>query len=192
MRRFFIPGFAPVYIIGGASFVGALLFLQPPEWLHGIFVDRWSLRYLVVATFVHGGVLHALLNVMALFFVGGQLLLPVLRLRHWLLLFGGGALAGHLANNIFTNTPAIGISAAVFAMLGCAIFPFGKMPVRFMLLHDVLRLPPFRLSSVAYFLIMLDILGVILGWGLFAHTAHLAGITLGAAYGYLHFHRRLL
>ncbi|MGI9337190.1 MAG: rhomboid family intramembrane serine protease [Gammaproteobacteria bacterium] len=192
MRRFFIPGFAPVYVIGGASFAGALLFSHPPEWLVDLFGSRWSPQYFLLATFMHAGFLHALLNVAALFFIGGQLLLPLLGMRRWLLLFGGGALAGHLANNLFSDSPAVGISAAVLAMLGCAVFPFGKMPVRFMLLHDILRLPPFRLSSVAAFFVMLDIIGVISGWHFFAHTAHLAGFALGAAFGYFHFPRRLL
>lgn len=192
MRQFFIPGFAPVYVIGGASFVGALLFSHPPEWLFAMLQSRWSPQYFVLATFMHAGFLHAIINIAALFFIGGQLLLPVLTMRRWLVLFVGGALAGHLANNLFSDIPAVGISAAVLAMLGCAIFPFGQMPVRFLLLHDILRLPPFRLSSVAGFFVALDIVGVIFNWHFFAHTAHLAGFIFGATYGYLRFRRRLL
>lgn len=191
MRRFFIPGFAPVYAIGGASFVGALLLSNSPGWVIDVLQSRWSPQYFVLATFMHAGFLHALLNVAALFFIGGQLLLPTLAMRRWLWLFGGGALAGHLANNIFGDAPAVGISAAVLAMLGCAIFPFGRMPVKFVLLHDILRLPPFRLSSVAGFLVMLDITGIIFGWQLFAHLAHLGGFAFGITFGYLHFRRRL-
>ena len=129
MRRFFIPGFAPVYIIGGASFAGALLLQYPPDWIYALLHNHWSPQYLLLATFMHAGFWHALLNSAALFFIGGQMLLPLLSTGQWLWLFGGGALAGHLANNLFGNTPAVGISAAVLAMLGCAIFPFGKMPV---------------------------------------------------------------
>ena len=105
-------------------------------------------------------------------FLSAGLLLPLLSTGQWLWLFGGGALAGHLANNLFGNTPAVGISAAVLAMLGCAIFPFGKMPVKLLLIHDILRLPPFRLSSVAAFFVALDIIGIIFNWHFFAHKAH--------------------
>ena len=192
MRRFFIPGFAPVYIVGGASFAGALLLQYPPDWIYALLHNRWSPQYLLLATFMHAGFWHALLNSAALFFIGGQMLLPLLSTRQWLWLFGGGALAGHLANNLFGNTPAVGISAAVLAMLGCAIFPFGKMPVKLLLIHDILRLPPFRLSSVAAFFVALDIIGIIFNWHFFAHSAHLAGFAFGALYGYLHFRRRLL
>ena len=190
MRRFFIPGFEPVYIIGALSFAGALLLQYPPEWLGAMLKSRWSPQYLLLATFMHAGLWHALLNTAGLFFIGGQMLLPHLGARRWTLLFAAGALAGHLANNILGGAPAVGISAAVLSMLGCAIFPYGSMPVKLLLIHDILRLPPFRLSSVAGFVVALDIAGILLGWSFFAHWAHLAGFATGAAYGYLKFRRR--
>lgn len=105
-------------------------------------------------------------------------------------MFALGAIAGHLANNIFGGAPAIGISAAVLAMLGCALHPFGRLPVKLLLIHDILRLPPFRLSSVAGFIVALDVAGILFGWGFFAHWAHLAGFASGWLYGRFRFHYR--
>ena len=77
--------------------------------------------------------------------------------------------AGTLLNNFLSDAPAIGISAAVLGMLSCALYPYGRAPMKFLFIHDVLRLPPFPLYGVAAFIVMLDIAGVLLGWGYFAH-----------------------
>ena len=75
-------------------------------------------------------------------------------------------------------------------MLSCALYPYGRAPMKFLFIHDVLRLPPFPLYGVAAFIVMLDIAGVLLGWGYFAHWAHLGGFAAGGVVGWLIFRRR--
>ena len=86
---------------------------------------------------------------------------------------------GNFAQQFFERRPRIGISAAVLGMLSCALYPYGRAPMKFLFIHDVLRLPPFPLYGVAAFIVMLDIAGVLLGWGYFAHWAHLGGFAAG-------------
>ena len=190
MRRIFSPSwiddarrFWPLWAIGAASFVGALTHsFGDPETLFWILGDRASLRYFLFAPFLHGGLLHFLLNFFALRFLG-EALIRVVGNARFLALFVAGAVAANLANNGFGDAPAIGISGAIFAILGVSIYPFGQTPVKLLVISDILRLPPFRLQTLALVLAAIDIAGVIFDWGFFAHWGHLGGLAAGLFIG---------
>ena len=186
-----IRGYWPVYSLAALSLLGAaaMAFL-PRRLLLAIFDEQWSVAYLLVSPFLHDGLLHAVLNIFMLHFIGGQLMLPLLGARRFLLLFAAAALAGGVINNLFSPVPAIGISAAVLAMLSCAVYPYGRLPMKLLLIHDMLRLRPFPLWTVVAFVVCLDIMGIIFGWRVFAHWAHLAGVATGAVGGWIFFGRR--
>lgn len=180
----FIPGYWPIYLLGAAS-LGGTLFLPfaSDAALHFIFADQWSLQYLLLSPFIHSGAAHLLLNVMALHFIGGQMLLPLLGARRFLWLFAVAALAGVVVNNALGAAPAAGISAAVLGILACALHRFAHLPMRLLLIHDLLRLRPFPLWKVAVFLVCLDIAGIVFDWHFFAHWAHLGGFVGGGVFG---------
>lgn len=190
LQSFFIPGYRAVYLISAASIAGTLIFAAENEWLYRLLFDRWTLQYLLLSPFMHAGLMHMILNIMGLHFIGGQMLLRLIGEKWFLLLFAASALAGTLLNNFLSDAPAIGISAAVLGMLSCALYPYGRAPMKFLFIHDVLRLPPFPLYGVAAFIVMLDIAGVLLGWGFFAHWAHLGGFAAGGIVGWFIFRRR--
>ena len=175
--------FWPLWAIGAASFVGALTHsFGDRETLFWILGDRASLRYFLFAPFLHGGLLHFLLNFFALRFLG-EALIRVVGNARFLALFVAGAVAANLANNGFGDAPAVGISGAIFAILGVSIYPFGQTPVKLLVISDILRLPPFRLQTLALVLAAIDIAGVIFDWGFFAHWGHLGGLAAGLFIG---------
>lgn len=164
--------------------------LADNEQILHIFHDRWTLRYFLASPFVHAGAAHLLLNVMALHYIGGMMLLPLIGARRFILLFVGAALVATAVNNLMTPAPAIGISAAVMALLSCSLYRYADAPMKLLLLHDLLRLPPFRLRHLAAFIVALDVLGVVFGWHFFAHWAHLTGFAVGLAAGQFFFRAR--
>lgn len=186
-----IPGYAPIYAIAAASIAGTLFFaFAPSPVLAALFANSWSPLYLIAAPFIHAGVGHVLLNILGLHFIGGQMLLPQLGQRRFVVLFGLAALAGGVVNNLLGAAPAVGISATVLAMLSCSLYRWGRTPMKLLLIHDLLRLRPFPLWKVAAFVVALDVAGIIFGWRLFAHWAHLAGFATGGIFGWAVFIRR--
>jgi len=185
-----IPGYWPVYTLAALSIIGAVAMqFLPVRTLVALFDNRWSLAYLLFAPFLHGGLFHVFLNILMLHYIGGQLLLPILGARRFLIVFTVSALAGELINNLVSTVPAIGISAGVLGMLACSVYPYGRLPMKLLLIHDILRLRPFPLWTVAAFVVFLDILGLVFSWGFFAHGAHLAGFAAGAGCGWWFFKR---
>ena len=192
LHRFFHPGYAPVYVPAVLSLAGALFYTYGDRLtLLEILSDRWSPHYLFASPFIHGGLLHCLFNVMVLHYIGGGMLLPLVGKRFFIALLVMGVVGGTLANNLLSNTPAIGISSGLMALLGCAVFPYGRAPMKLLLIHDILRLPPFQFRYLIAFVVLLDILGILFGWHFFAHWAHLGGFAVGIAAGYRRFGNRL-
>lgn len=186
--RFFHANYSPIYVPAVLSFAGTLFYLYADRLqLIALLADRWSLHYLIATPFIHAGAAHFIFNVMALHYVGGQMLLPLMGRRHFIALLAIGAIVGNLLNNILSPTPAIGISSAIMALLACALYPYGKVPMKFLFIHDILRLPPFQFRHIAAFIVALDICGIIFNWHFFAHFAHLGGFVSGAVFGYFRF-----
>ena len=181
-----------VYIIIAASVLGTLLFLSAAA-RNFILAEQYTSQYLLVSPFMHAGFTHLFLNIMGLHYIGGRMLLPFIGNRRFCWLFALSAFGATMINNLFAAAPAVGISAAVLGMLSCALYPLGRMPVKLLLIHDLFRLRPFALWKVAAFAVLLDVCGIIFGWGFFAHWAHLAGFAIGGIFGYVIFrlpHRR--
>lgn len=191
--NFLSPNYAPVYVPLALSLAGLLFYmLGEPRQLHFLLQERWSLRYFITAPFIHAGGAHFLFNAMALHYLGGLLLLPLLGKKHFIALLVCAALCGSLINNLFSNAPAIGLSGAIMGILSCGLYAYGKAPMRLLFIHDVLRLPPFQYRYIAAFVVLLDIAGIIFGWGFFAHWGHLGGFAAGLLFGYLRFVLRVL
>ena len=103
LQRFFIPGYRAVYIISAASIAGTLIFAAGNEWLYRLLTDRWTLQYLLLSPFMHAGLMHMILNIMGLHFIGGQMLLRLIGEKWFLLLFAASTFAGTLLNNFLSD-----------------------------------------------------------------------------------------
>lgn len=190
-RNFFHIDYAPIFVPAILSLIGTLFFLGAERAeLIVLLSDRWSLHYLLATPFMHAGFLHCLLNMMALHYLGGGMLLPLLGRRRFTVLLVLGALFGHVLNNLMSPVPAIGFSAAIMAVVACGLYPYSRAGMKLLLIHDLFRLPPFQYRYIVAFIVLLDIVGIIFGWHFFAHWAHLGGFATGLAGGYLVFRRR--
>ena len=178
----------PIHLVAALSGAGWVLCQVAPEARDGILASRWSPEYWLLAPLLHDQLWHLLLNALALFFLG-EPLARLLSARRFLALVAGGAAAANLANNIFADFPAIGISGAVFAILACLLYPHGRAPMKFVGIHDLLRLRPFPLWKIAAGLLLLDLAGAAFNWGLFAHWGHLGGFAAGMGMGWIFFRR---
>ncbi len=190
LTRYFIPNHWPIYAIGGAS-VAFTLFSR--ELAPFIFTENmWSPVYLLGSPFIHAGAGHLLFNVLALHYIGGMLLLPLLGTRRFLALFFLAAIVAGAANNIISGIPAVGISAAVLAMFSCALYRYAYTPMKLLFIHDLFRLRPFAMWKLGAFIVGLDVAGIVFGWGFFAHWAHLTGFAVGGVFGWFALARRRL
>ncbi|XP_032814236.1 presenilin-associated rhomboid-like protein, mitochondrial [Petromyzon marinus] len=77
-------------------------------------------------------------------------------------------------------TPSLGASGAIMAVLAavCTQFPDSKLAIIF------LPMIPFTASSALMGIMALDTTGLILGWKLFDHAAHLGGALFGILYAW--------
>ena len=190
LTRYFIPNHWPIYAIGGAS-VAFTLFSR--ELAPFIFTENmWSPVYLLGSPFIHAGAGHLLFNVLALHYIGGMLLLPLLGTRRFLALFFLAAIVAGAANNIISGAYAAGISAAVLAMFSCALYRYAYTPMKLLFIHDLFRLRPFAMWKLGAFIVGLDVAGIVFGWGFFAHWAHLTGFAVGGVFGWFALTRRRL
>ena len=120
---------------------------------------------LLTAAFLHGGVLHLLLNMYAVYLFGPQLESAFGRAR-FLVLYVVSALGGSAASYTFSSplTPSLGASGAVFGLLGASLVVSRKLG---------------RDASFLYVL-----LAVNLAFGFVAANidwkAHLGGLAAGA------------
>lgn len=84
------------------------------------FMDLGQWWRLVSATFLHGGKLHILFNMYALF-VLGRILEGTYGRMGFIGLYGISGLLGSLASYQFTAMPSVGASGAIFGLIGAAI-----------------------------------------------------------------------
>ena len=183
-----------IFVVSVASFIGWLCYLGAgvDRSLGGavnwILSDRGAWQYFLFAPLLHGGFLHVLFNTMVWRFLG-HLLLRVIRPGHLAGVFALGWVSASAVNTLMTPHPAIGISGAVFAVVGLALFPFGQLPVRLLLIHDLFRLQPFRLRNVVLVLMSIDIAAIAFDFQFFAHWAHLGGLLCGVGCGIILYRR---
>jgi membrane associated rhomboid family serine protease len=128
---------------------------------------------LLTAAFLHGGVLHLLLNMYGLWLLGG-VLEPALGRGRFLLLYVVSAVAGSAASYAFNPPPqySVGASGAIFGLFGAMVLVGRRLNVNISALLVVLGI------NLAY-----GFLAVGIDWR--AHLGGLAaGVVLGAAYAY--------
>ncbi len=121
-------------IVLGPRFGEALVFawglipLRITAVLHGIVPPLPALLTLATSLFLHGGIVHLLLNMVFLAWVGRYVEWVVGR---WgmLLLFVGGGIAGGLlqiASDLASPAPVVGASGAIAAIFGAYAVLFGR------------------------------------------------------------------
>jgi len=130
--------------------------------------------------FLHGSLGHVLMNMLGLFFFGGDLEAELGLKRFLRLYFGCGIVAGvgWMLISGGSGATCIGASGAVFGVVGAfaALFPRREVMLIF---------PPVAMSASTLALVFGAISLVLLvgGSGEVAHAAHLAGGLAGYAYG---------
>ena len=85
------------------------------------------------------------------------------------------SLTSHIYKSFYRNyTPSLGASGAIFGVVGgCAHFPELKVSLIFLPIHSV------PISQALPAMMGIDALGLLLGWKVFDHAAHLGGSLFG-------------
>jgi membrane associated rhomboid family serine protease len=154
------------------SFLGltpALLLQQP-----------WTI---ISSVFVHGGFLHIIFNMIALYFLGSFLLRAVGE-KSFLAVFFLGGLAGNLlfilyANLVDLNLIGVGASGAIFALAGALVVMVPR--ARVLIFPIPIPMPLWVAILIFFFISFLP--GI-------AWQAHLGGLLLGVIAGLLFRRRR--
>ena len=150
-----------------------LLGLQPASFL----ARPWTL---VTNLFVHAGIWHILANMITLYFFG-SFLSRLIGVKKFLIVYFGGGILGNILYLLLAPSPfsiAIGASGAIFALAGVLVV---MMPNLRVLVYFIVPLPLWVVVLV-FFVLWSFIPSV-------AWQAHLGGLILGLAAGYL-FRRR--
>jgi len=128
---------------------------------------------LVTASFVHGGVLHLLVNGYALSMIGPAVEHLYGPVRFGVVFVGGGAI-GYVASTLFVRQPSLGASAGIFALLGVLL--------GFALRARRLLVPAARTALIRE---LLTVAAINVGFGLIApyvdNAAHVGGLIGGLA-----------
>ncbi len=182
---------APVTVLlAGACVVGYVLEVLLLSGVRGIDLSGWALsgraladgRWWTVVThlFLHANLLHLLVNVLALWFIGPAVEMMLGRARYLVLYFLSG-IAGGLLQTAFAQPTAelIGASGAVCGVLLSFTTAHPEMPLR----------------ALLFFILPVSMKARTLGWGIIivsllcallrivpqiGHLAHLGGAVTGA------------
>lgn len=171
-----------------AIFALQMLALRGPD---GLLFSDWALSgealregrwwTLVTHLFVHGNLLHLVVNVVALWFIGPEVERMLGRVRFLVLYFVSGV-AGGLLQTAFSS-PTSGLVGSSGAVCG-------------VLLSFTTAYPELRLRALLFFILPVNMKAKTLGWGLIVvslamavlgilpqigHLAHLGGALAGAA-----------
>ncbi len=153
--------------------------------LNDLFTLRWSPIYLILSPFVHGGLTHLLFNCLAFYYIGLGMLRPLIGNKRLIIIFFCAIIVAHIANNLMSDSYAIGISGGVMGIIAASLYRYGNAPMKLLLIHDIFPfLPYIRFRNIVVFFVGLDICGIIFKWHFFAHWAHLGGFACGLAIGY--------
>ncbi|MFH0829840.1 MAG: rhomboid family intramembrane serine protease [Candidatus Aenigmatarchaeota archaeon] len=139
--------------------------------------------------FLHAGADHLLLNMIAMFFFG-KVVEEELGSRKFALIFVTSALAGDgaiMLSNLFgimpANVPTIGMSAAIFGLMGAAML---AKPME-IVMHPYVIPMPLLLVAAVYVLYNVASFVAVMATGSgtdIAYPAHLGGIITGAYFGF--------
>lgn len=157
---------------------------------HGALISGWALSgtalaegrwwTLVTHLFVHGSLLHLLVNVLALWFIGPEVEFMLGRVRYVVLYVLSG-IAGGLLQTAFSQPASelIGSSGAVCGVLLSFTTAYPEMPLR-ALLFFILPVS-MKAKTLGRSLIAVSLIGAVTGvlpW--IGHLAHLGGALAGA------------
>lgn len=139
---------------------------------------------LVIAIFLHGGIIHLLLNMLMLL-IFGSLLTHRMSAVDFVVLYITAGVSGFLfhANlDPLSFVPVIGASGAVFGVLGAYGLLFPKDRIRGLWFFVL----PFNLSAREFTLVLLsvEILLLLLDNSRISHAAHIGGFLAGTSYAF--------
>jgi hypothetical protein len=136
----------------------------------------------VTYQFMHGGLLHLVVNLWAIYVFGNEVELALGR-RSFLTLYLGSGIIGGIVQTLAAfafrgefAVPVVGASAAAFGLAAAFALLF---PDRLLLLFFVI---PIRAKYLLVFSGVLAIYGLISRAGNIAHAAHLGGMIAGIVY----------
>jgi|GEM_PF-677300 len=136
---------------------------------------------LITSIFIHGGPVHLIFNMIALFFFG-RALEEDMPMNKFLVIFLLGGILGNIACLFFypMNEIVVGASAAIFAIMGVAMI---KKPFELIFFPAVVPIP---LLLVGILYTLYSIIGFFFGEGdpNVAHVGHLAGLAVGVIWGF--------
>jgi rhomboid protease GluP len=165
--------FAMTWIAGGPDDIAVVLAFGAN---YGPLVKDGDIWRLVTSVFLHGGVLHLLLNGYALYFLGRNL---EAFYGPWALFvfFLGSGVAGALASAVFSSNISVGASGGIFGLLGASlVFAFKHrviLPRRVTTVMGTALIPWVVLNLVSgYFVPVVDM------------NAHWGGLIAGALLGF--------
>jgi len=146
-----------------------------PAWLSQ---QPWTI---ISSMFVHGGILHILFNMMALYFLG-SFLIRAAGEKSFLAVFLLGGLAGNLFFILLANpfSTGVGASGGIFALAGALAVIVPRVPV-FIFFIPI----PMPLWIAVIILLGLSFLFSNIAW-----QAHLGGLLLGLIAGLIIRRRR--
>ncbi|OGV71591.1 MAG: hypothetical protein A2269_03125 [Lentisphaerae bacterium RIFOXYA12_FULL_60_10] len=163
--------------VGNPDMVGLL-------GLHGPGIRRGWWWQFVTYTFLHGDLLHLLMNLFMLVFFGREMESLLGRARFLVLYLLSGILAGigWLLLGGFSGGVCIGASGAVFGVTGAFAALYPNRVINLLLFFVV----PVTLTArtLALGVVVLSVLMMTTGGGGVAHSAHLAGVVYGWGYGW--------
>jgi len=175
------------YLIAANAFVFLLTLTFPPLFRFleltpsKVLFMPWTL---ITCMFVHAGFTHIFFNMIALFFFGSYLE-RITSTRDFLkVYFIGGVFAGLVY--VFTspllgtvNTPAVGASGAIFAIIGAMVVLRPNMTIYMNFFIPM----PLWMFAAFYTVMALGSIGS--GMGGIAENAHLGGLVAGLVFGRL-------
>jgi len=155
--------YANLMVLQWGSMVPALAFGQGQLWR--------ALTYL----FIHGGLWHLFFNMLALWMFGIELE-QRWGMRRFLVFYALGGIGAAALSAIWWNTPIIGASGAILALLTMYAYYY---PDRQILLFFILPVP---MRAAVFIFGIISLLAAAQPGGGIAHLAHLGGIPTGLAY----------
>ncbi len=169
VKRLIVANLAVFLLTWALPILGSYLAFEPAAVLS----RPWTV---VTYMFVHGGLMHVLLNMLGLFFFG-----PILEERwggkEFLKFYFLAGIAGAALSAFFPHTPIIGASAAIYAVMVAfavywpdnAIYIWGIFPI--------------KAKWLVGGLVGLSVFSTLTGGGAgIAHLAHLGGAIFAFAY----------
>lgn len=183
------PTITLLVVLGLIFLIQSAFHLQRNYWIEEHFalsldgIKHGHVWQLLTFQFLHGGLLHILLNGFTLYSLGLFMEETIGRRRFLGLYFLSGVAGGVLqvvaSLALQHNTFVVGASAGIAGLLGAfaAMFPHRHLTI-FLLVFPV----TVRAQVLLWILVGLSLLGTVIPFGGVAHAAHLGGLLAGVVY----------